>query len=67
MNGTLYSLTEIPLTLSIYTMDGMKMYGDKVDGGMSLNLNFLPGSTYCYRIEIQGKVYSGKFMITGQK
>ena len=67
MNGTLYSLTEIPLTLSIYTMDGMKMYGDKVDGGMSLNLNFLPGGTYCYRIEILGKVYSGKFMITGQK
>lgn len=67
MNGTLYSLTEIPLTLSIYTMDGMNMYGDKVDGGMSLNLNFLPGGTYCYQIEIQGKVYSGKFMITGQK
>lgn len=66
-SGTLYSLTGAPLVLSIYTMDGMRMYGDVIESGMSLNLNFLPVGTYCYRIELLGKVYSGKFVMTGRE
>lgn len=67
MDGKLYSLTEASLSLSIYTLDGMKMYGDKMEGGMSLNLNFLPAGTYCYRIEMLGQVCSGKFVVTGRE